>query len=106
MTHDQLAKRIADVALLRGEFTLRSGRKSTYYLDKYRFETIFVEVVSALATAAKCELAAKKRDIGDALRQLVMSHGAGLYHFPPTTIDVLPPGTSCGVPGAVVCTIA
>ena len=39
MTHQQLAKRIADVALLRGEFTLRSGRKSNYYLDKYRFET-------------------------------------------------------------------
>jgi orotate phosphoribosyltransferase len=27
------------VALLRGEFTLRSGRRSNYYLDKYRFET-------------------------------------------------------------------
>jgi orotate phosphoribosyltransferase len=39
MTHADLAKRIADVALLRGEFTLRSGRKSNYYLDKYRFET-------------------------------------------------------------------
>ena len=39
MTHDQLARRIAEVALLRGEFTLRSGRKSNYYLDKYRFET-------------------------------------------------------------------
>ncbi len=39
MTHEQLAKRIADVSLLRGEFTLRSGRKSNYYLDKYRFET-------------------------------------------------------------------
>jgi len=39
MTRDQLAKRIADVALLRGEFTLRSGRRSNYYLDKYRFET-------------------------------------------------------------------
>ncbi|HLL90277.1 MAG TPA: orotate phosphoribosyltransferase [Tepidisphaeraceae bacterium] len=39
MTHAQLAKRIADVSLLRGEFTLRSGRKSNYYLDKYRFET-------------------------------------------------------------------
>lgn len=39
MTRDDLAKRIADVALLRGEFTLRSGRKSNYYLDKYRFET-------------------------------------------------------------------
>jgi orotate phosphoribosyltransferase len=39
MTQQQLAKRIADVSLLRGEFTLRSGRKSNYYLDKYRFET-------------------------------------------------------------------
>lgn len=39
MTHAQLAARIAEVALLRGEFTLRSGRKSSYYLDKYRFQT-------------------------------------------------------------------
>lgn len=39
MTSDQLAARIAEVALLRGEFTLRSGRKSSYYLDKYLFET-------------------------------------------------------------------
>ncbi|HEY8747817.1 MAG TPA: orotate phosphoribosyltransferase [Tepidisphaeraceae bacterium] len=39
MTRDELAKRIADVSLLRGEFTLRSGRKSKYYLDKYLFET-------------------------------------------------------------------
>jgi orotate phosphoribosyltransferase len=39
MTREQLAKRIAEVALLRGKFTLRSGRTSNYYLDKYRFET-------------------------------------------------------------------
>jgi orotate phosphoribosyltransferase len=39
MTREQLAAKIAEVALLRGEFTLRSGRKSNYYLDKYRFET-------------------------------------------------------------------
>ncbi|MFG0315105.1 MAG: orotate phosphoribosyltransferase [Phycisphaerales bacterium] len=35
----QLASAIADASLLRGEFTLRSGRKSSYYLDKYRFST-------------------------------------------------------------------
>lgn len=34
-----LAKSIADVALLRGTFTLRSGRISNYYLDKYLFST-------------------------------------------------------------------
>jgi orotate phosphoribosyltransferase len=39
MNREQLAKRIAEVSLLRGEFTLRSGRKSNYYLDKYLFET-------------------------------------------------------------------
>ena len=39
MTREELARRIAEVALLRGEFTLRSGRKSNYYLDKYLFET-------------------------------------------------------------------
>lgn len=39
MTREQLARRIAEVSLLRGEFLLRSGRKSNYYLDKYRFET-------------------------------------------------------------------
>jgi len=35
----ELARRIAEVSLLRGEFTLRSGRTSTYYLDKYLFST-------------------------------------------------------------------
>src|SRR3954463_10748359 len=39
MDRRQLIRRIAEVALLRGEFTLRSGRKSNYYMDKYRFET-------------------------------------------------------------------
>src|SRR5438094_658633 len=47
MTREQLASRIAEVALLRGDFTLRSGRKSNYYLDKYRFETQ-PDVLSAL----------------------------------------------------------
>ena len=39
MTDGDLIQRIKDAALLRGEFTLRSGRKSKYYLDKYLFET-------------------------------------------------------------------
>ena len=39
MTDEQLAKSIAEAALLHGDFTLRSGRKSKYYLDKYLFET-------------------------------------------------------------------
>ena len=39
MNREELANRIAEVALLHGDFTLRSGRKSKYYLDKYLFET-------------------------------------------------------------------
>ncbi len=39
MDRTQLAKRIREVAYLEGDFTLRSGRKSKYYLDKYLFET-------------------------------------------------------------------
>ena len=39
MTRDELAERIKALAVLHGEFTLRSGRTSKYYVDKYRFET-------------------------------------------------------------------
>jgi orotate phosphoribosyltransferase len=39
MTRDQLIERIKTVAVLFGDFTLRSGRKSSYYIDKYRFTT-------------------------------------------------------------------
>ncbi len=39
MQRDELIKRIREAAYLEGDFTLRSGKKSKYYLDKYRFET-------------------------------------------------------------------
>lgn len=39
LNRDEVCERIAQVALLRGEFTLRSGRTSKYYLDKYLFTT-------------------------------------------------------------------
>lgn len=39
MDRTELAKRIREAAYLEGDFTLRSGRKSNYYLDKYLFET-------------------------------------------------------------------
>jgi orotate phosphoribosyltransferase len=34
-----LAAAIREAALLEGDFVLRSGRRSSYYLDKYRFGT-------------------------------------------------------------------
>jgi orotate phosphoribosyltransferase len=39
MTRDELVAAIRDVAYLEGDFMLRSGRRSQYYLDKFRFET-------------------------------------------------------------------
>lgn len=39
MTHDELIRAISETSVLRGDFTLRSGRKSSYYIDKYRFAT-------------------------------------------------------------------
>jgi orotate phosphoribosyltransferase len=39
MDDETLLRGLKEVAYLEGEFTLRSGRKSTHYFDKYRFET-------------------------------------------------------------------
>jgi orotate phosphoribosyltransferase len=36
---DELAAGIREASYLEGDFVLRSGRRSSYYLDKYRFET-------------------------------------------------------------------
>ncbi|MCA9277808.1 MAG: orotate phosphoribosyltransferase [Phycisphaeraceae bacterium] len=58
------AKQLADAALLRGTFTLRSGRTSSYYLDKYLFSTKpqllaelgarFAQRVNQMETNAAC----------------------------------------------------
>ena len=37
--NDPLGQLLVEHALLEGDFLLRSGRRSSYYLDKYRFET-------------------------------------------------------------------
>ena len=39
MTDDELGRLLVERALLEGDFVLRSGRRSSWYLDKYRFET-------------------------------------------------------------------
>lgn len=55
MTRAELAAVVRQAAFLEGEFTLRSGRKSRFYLDKYLFETqpaILAEVGRRLAEHA------------------------------------------------------
>ena len=39
MTKDELISRVKETAYLEGDFVLRSGKKSKYYMDKYLFET-------------------------------------------------------------------
>jgi orotate phosphoribosyltransferase len=52
MTRRELAKAIKDAAYLEGDFVLSSGKRSSYYLDKWRFETdprLLREIARALA---------------------------------------------------------
>lgn len=60
---ESLAKAIADASLLRGAFTLRSGRTSSYYLDKYRFSTR-PEILRPLAALFAERIGAIARDCG------------------------------------------
>jgi orotate phosphoribosyltransferase len=39
MNHDELGTALRAAAYLEGDFLLRSGKRSKYYLDKFRFET-------------------------------------------------------------------
>jgi len=39
VTSAELGRALREAAYLEGDFVLRSGRRSKYYLDKYRFET-------------------------------------------------------------------
>ena len=54
----ELARRIKDTAYLEGDFVLRSGQRSKYYLDKYLFEAqpdILAELGRRLAESAMAD---------------------------------------------------
>jgi orotate phosphoribosyltransferase len=80
MSREQLIQRISDVALLRGDFTLRSGRKSSYYLDKYRFETqpdVLTELGYLFAEKAKA--AKVDRIAGPELGAVALAAAASMF---------------------------
>ena len=54
MNEQDLTKMLVERAYLEGDFVLRSGRHSKYYLDKYRFETVpeLLEALGELIAAA------------------------------------------------------
>jgi orotate phosphoribosyltransferase len=56
VTREELARGLRDAAYLEGDFLLRSGRRSKYYLDKYRFETrpdLLAPLGAAIAEAVR-----------------------------------------------------
>jgi len=91
MNREALAKAIADAALLRGDFTLRSGRKSKYYLDKYRFTTRpeLLRPIARLLAERVAEIE-KERTGGDAIeRGVERLAGAELGGIPLVTATAL-----------------
>ena len=65
MTTAELRDAIREHAYLEGDFVLRSGRRSRYYLDKYRFETQ-PELLEAIA-ARLADLVAEHEPEADRL---------------------------------------
>jgi orotate phosphoribosyltransferase len=56
MSNERLGRLLVERALLEGDFVLRSGKRSSWYLDKYRFETepeVLRAVGESLAAAVR-----------------------------------------------------
>ncbi len=78
---DELGLRLLDAALLEGDFTLRSGKRSRWYLDKYRFETepeMLRELGERLATTARHVEPAIERLAGPALGAVALAASAAM----------------------------
>lgn len=88
---DELAQAIAQSSLLRGEFTLRSGRKSRYYLDKYQFTTR-PEILKPLGRMLAERIAALARKHEWTVDRLA---GAELGGIPLVTVAALESGLPC-----------
>ena len=81
MNRDELARGLRDAAYLEGDFVLRSGRRSKYYLDKYRFETrpdLLGPLGQALADAVAEEEPEATRLAGPELGAVALAAAASL----------------------------
>ncbi len=81
MTHDELGALLVERALLEGDFVLRSGRRSSWYLDKYRFETepaILGALGDALASAVRDSEPDAVRLAGPALGAVALAASAAM----------------------------
>lgn len=81
MTREELAQALRDAAYLEGDFVLRSGRRSAYYLDKYRFETrpdLLRPLGAAIATAVRQHEPEATRLAGPELGAVALAAAASL----------------------------
>ena len=81
MTDAELASLLREHALLEGDFVLRSGRRSSYYLDKYRFETrpdLLKELGERIATRVRDAAPDARRLAGPELGAVALAASASL----------------------------
>lgn len=87
----RIALSIAQVSLLRGRFTLRSGRTSSYYLDKYAFSTS-PAVLDSVGDLLADRLDEIEKRLGNPIERLA---GAELGGIPLVTVASLKTGKPC-----------
>ncbi|MGH3133657.1 MAG: orotate phosphoribosyltransferase [Gaiellaceae bacterium] len=81
MNDEELGRLLVERALLEGDFVLRSGKRSTWYLDKYRFETepdVLRAVGESLAEAVAEHEPEAIRLAGPALGAVALAASASL----------------------------
>jgi orotate phosphoribosyltransferase len=81
VTRDELARALREAAYLEGDFVLRSGRRSRYYLDKYRFETrpdLLAPLGQAIADAVREHEPGAERLAGPELGAVALAAAASL----------------------------
>jgi orotate phosphoribosyltransferase len=78
---DELGRLLVEHALLEGDFLLRSGKRSKWYLDKYRFETrpdLLRALGERLAAAARDAEPGTVRLAGPALGAVALAASASM----------------------------
>ena len=89
MTDAELRAAIREHAYLEGDFVLRSGRRSRYYLDKYRFETrpdLLAAIGERIAVAAREHEPEASRRAAPALGAVALAAAASLSSGKPFVI--------------------
>jgi orotate phosphoribosyltransferase len=81
MTDEELRASLLEHAYLEGDFVLRSGKRSRYYLDKYRFETrpdLLAALGERIATAVQEHEPEAARLAGPELGAVALAAAASL----------------------------